>query len=40
MFGIDALADYPQIRDLLAMLAERPSIARVTEEAAQKKPAT
>lgn len=40
MFGIDALADYPQIRDLLAMLAQRPSIARVTEEAAQKKPAT
>ncbi|NCF43408.1 MAG: glutathione S-transferase [Proteobacteria bacterium] len=40
MFGIDMLADYPQIRDLLAMLAERPSIARVTEEAAKKKPAS
>ena len=36
MFDLDLLQDYPEISDLLAMLAERPSIARVTEEAAKK----
>ena len=32
--GVDLLADYPQISELLGRLAERPSIARVTAEAA------
>ncbi|MEC8144913.1 MAG: glutathione S-transferase family protein, partial [Pseudomonadota bacterium] len=36
MFDLELLEDYPQISDLLAMLAERPSIARVTAEAAKK----
>jgi glutathione S-transferase len=36
MFGTKLLADYPQISELMAMLATRPSIARVTEEAAAK----
>ena len=36
MFNADLLADYPQISELMAMLATRPSIARVTEEAAAK----
>lgn len=33
VLGIDLLADHPRITDLLALLAERPSIARVTAEA-------
>lgn len=36
MFDHDLLADYPQVSELLSMLAERPSIARVTQEAASK----
>lgn len=36
MFDHDLLADHPQISELLAMLAERPSIAQVTAEAAAK----
>lgn len=36
MFDHDLLADHPQISGLLEMLAERPSIARVTAEAAAK----
>ena len=36
MFNADLLADYPQISELMAMLATHPSIARVTEEAAAK----
>ena len=36
MFDLELLEDYPQINDLLSMLAERPSIARVTAEAAKK----
>ena len=34
VLGQDLLADHPRIKDLLALLAERPSIARVTAEAA------
>ena len=36
MFGAKLLAEYPQISELMALLATRPSIARVTEEAAAK----
>ena len=36
MCDLELLEDYPQISDLLAMLAERPSIAQVTAEAAKK----
>jgi glutathione S-transferase len=32
----DLLADYPQITELLARIADRPSIAQVTAEAAAK----
>lgn len=34
VLGIDLLADHPRITELRALLAERPSIARVTAEAA------
>ena len=36
MFDADLLADYPQISELMTMLASHPSIAQVTEEAAAK----
>ena len=36
MFEADLLADYPQISELMTMLASHPSIAQVTEEAAAK----
>ena len=35
MFDTDLLADYPQIADLMARLAKRPSIARVEAEKAE-----